>query len=704
MNISHKAFRISVSILISIFLSSNILAQAIKTISVPVSWKDNQTVILSKSEGMKRTNFEYNIKSGIKTEIKTSGSLVKEPSVVLKEGDIYIVDTLKNEKRFTETKSNEKNPVFSPDFKKIAFTRENDLYSINIETGKETRHTFDGSDLILNGWASWVYYEEIFGRPSQYRAFWWSPDSKALAFYRFDDSHVPMFPIYNSTGQHGSITETRYPKAGDPNPKVKIGFVYADGGDVKWADFDMEADQYFGTPYWSPNGESLFVQWMNRDQNSFVFYAVNREDGSKKEIYREFQKTWIDWIEEIKFGKEGFYFVRDFDLWEHIYYQTYNGNTLVRLSDGKNWGTKIVKLDESAKQIYYTARCEASTRNDFYRASWNKELVKKIKRLSVGEYNYTGVQLSPDKKHFTAIRSNISTTGVLVLMATEKGGFLNEGEVKIIEESKGKDADFSKLPASEIMFIATADGYKLPASVIWPINMDRSKKYPVIINMYGGPGSSTVMDTWKTPGKSAQMWAEEGVIQISIDNRASGHCGKEGINFVHRNLGKYEIKDFIEWAKYLKALPFVDDDKIGITGYSYGGTMTLLALTEGADYFKFGIAGSGVYDWLLYDSHYSERYMDLPKDNPEGYKNSSVLEKVSKYKIENGSLLYISHGTGDDNVHMQNSIQLIDALQKAGKHFEFMLYPGGMHGYRGYQALHSTDEEARFWRKTLLAK
>lgn len=684
MNILQISMRTGLFLLSWIIFSCNIFAQAVNSIATPVSWKDNQTVVLANSVGMKKTFFEYNIKTGDKKEIQMTAKPDKSPGVTLKPTD--------------------KNPTLSPDSTRIAFTRNNDLYSIDIKTGKEVRYTFDGSDLILNGWASWVYYEEIFGRPSQYRAFWWSPDSKKLAFYRFDDSQVPMFPIYNSAGQHGSITETRYPKAGDPNPKVKIGFVPVEGGEITWTNFDQNEDQYFGTPYWSPTGESLLVQWMDRDQSNLLIYSVKATDGSKSEIYKEYQKTWIDWIEDIQFGKNGFYFVRDFDLWEQIYYQTYDGKSLIKLTEGKNWGTKIIKLDEESNRIYFTARREISTRNDVYRVSWDKKFVKNIKRLSVGEYNYSNALVSPDKKHFISVLSNISTPNKLALLSAEKDGLVKMGEIKIIEDSKGSESDFSKLPTTDMMFITTKDGYKLPASIIWPINMDRSKKYPVLVYIYGGPNSGTVMDIWKTPGKAIQMWAEEGVIQVNIDHRASGHCGKEGINFVYRNLGNYEIKDYILWAKYLKALPFVDDERIGITGYSYGGTMTLLALTEGAEYFKYGIAGGGVYDWTLYDTHYTERYMDLPKDNPEGYKNSSVLEKVIKYKSESGSLLYITHGTGDDNVHMQNTIQLIDALQKAGKHFELMFYPGGMHGYRGYQGVHSTNEETRFWRKSLLKK
>ncbi|MFA5850443.1 MAG: DPP IV N-terminal domain-containing protein [Bacteroidales bacterium] len=671
-------------LVVSMFFTATIFAQAVVPPAQPISWKDNQTAILSKSEGMKRTMFEYNIKTGVMTEAKVANPVARPLKMSLKPED--------------------KNPTISPDSTKIAFTRNNDLYSIDIKSGKETRYTFDGSDLILNGKASWVYYEEIFGRSSNYRAFWWSPDSKKLAFYRFDDSKVPMFPIYNPVGKHGSITETRYPKAGDPNPKVKIGIVSVDGGDIVWSDFDQDNDQYFGTPYWHLNNGTLLVQWMDREQSNLVMYSVNAQDGTKREIYKEFQKTWIDWIEDIKFGKDGFYFIRDFDLWEQIYYQTYDGNKLVKLTDGKNWGTKIIKIEEATNTIFYTSRCDVSTRNDVYSLKWNNKYSKEIKKLSSGEFNYSGVIVSPDNKHYLAIISNISTPGKLVLMSSVKGGVVKPGEIRIIEESKRSEPDFSNLPTSEIIFITTPDGYKLPASVTWPKNMDKTKKYPVLISIYGGPNSTMVMDSWRTPGKSTQMWSDEGVIQISLDNRASGHCGKEGINFVHRNLGAYEIQDYILWVKYLRALPFIDDKKIGITGFSYGGTMVVLALTEGSDYFSYGIAGGGVYDWTLYDSHYTERYMDHPDNNPEGYKNSAVLNKVDKYKGVQGSLLYLTHGTGDDNVHMQNTMQLIDALQKAGKHFELMLYPGGMHGYRGYQGAHSASEDIRFWRKTLLDK
>ncbi len=675
-----------------------------------ISWKDNENIILSQFKERKQSFFEYNIKKQTMKEIDYKPVKATPPMVMVKDDGLYYVDNVNGiEKRLTNIKAFEQNPTLSPDNKHVAFTRGNNLCSIEIETGKETKYTTDGSELILNGWASWVYFEEIFGRGGRYRAFWWSPDSKKLAFYRFDDTKVPMFPIYNGSGQHGSITRTRYPKAGDINPEARLGFVKVGGDDIVWADFNPDDDQYFGTPYWSSNSETVMVQWMDRDQKNLVLYGVNSTDGSKKSIYKEHQKTWIDWISDMKFGKNGFYFVRDFELWEQIYYQSYDGSVLDRLTEGKNWGIKILDFDEDRSYINFSARREASVRNDIYRVTWGKQ-GKKIDRVSSGEYNYANPLFSPDGKYVVASCSNTATPFRLVLLSAEKRGVVKQGELRVIADSNTGEFNKMNLPVREMIYITTPDGFKLPGTITYPLNFDKSKKYPVIIDIYGGPNHSNVMDIWKMPGSLTRQssqesntdWLKTEVIQVSLDNRASGHCGKEGMNFIHRNLGHYELQDYITWAKYLISLPYVNPEKIGITGFSYGGTMTVLALTEGSDYFKFGVAGAGVYDWRLYDTHYTERYMDHPKDNRDGYDSSAVNNMVSKYKGGNGSLLFLTHGTGDDNVHFQNTLQLIDALQKAGKQFELMIYPNGMHGYGSYQGAHYNEAVNAFWRKTLL--
>lgn len=700
-----NSFKRALSFLICLLIASQALnaQNPSKSVPLPHSWKDNNTLIMVHTMGMKRVFYEYNIKKETMTEIDSPVAPKATPTVALKNGNIFFYDIAGNEKQLTFTSSQERNPTLSPDFKKVAFTRDNDLYSYDLESSTETRLTNDGSEVILNGWASWVYYEEIFGRGGQYRAFWWSPDSRTIAFYRFDETMVPMFPIYDASGKHGSITRTRYPKAGDPNPEVKLGFVSPGGGDIVWADFNPEDDQYFGTPFWTSTGSTIMVQWMDRDQSNLVLYAVSVYTGQKSPVYKEYQKTWINWMTDMKFGKDGFYFVRDFELWEHIYYQSYDGKRLERLTDGMNWSVRILDVDEKSSSLHFLARREVSVRNDIYKASWGDK-GKSVRRVSSGEYNYSMPLLSPDKKHLAAVVSNIQTPLKSVLISTERGGAVKQGEIRVMSDTKVDNFDTLNLPKPNLLYITTPEGYKLPGLITLPHNFDSNKKYPVIMSVYGGPNSSNVMDTWRNPSKLNHLWAKEGVIQISVDNRASGHCGKEGINYVHRNLGHYELQDYILWAKYLASLGYVDTEKIGITGFSYGGTMTALALTDGADYFRFGIAGAGVYDWMLYDTHYTERYMDHPEDNPDGYKSSAAINKASGYKSESGSVLYLTHGTADDNVHLQNTIQMIDALQKEGKQFELMLYPGAYHGYRGYQGAHSEEATINFWRKVLLNK
>ncbi len=704
MNYKPWPFKLILLLFSTFYLLTSLYSQNLpKPLPFAHSWKDKDNVILVQITGQKREFFEYNIRKETLKPVETPPVRVLAPTVTVKEGNIVYTDINGQSKVLTQSESVERNPTFSPDYKRVAFTRDNDLYSVDVESGEEIRYTFDGSELILNGWASWVYFEEIFGRAGQYRAFWWSQDGTKLAFYRFDDSLVPMFPIYDATGKHGSVTRTRYPKAGDVNPEVRLGFVDVNGGDIVWADFDPEVDQYFGTPFWSVSSNHIMVQWMDRDQSNFVLYSVNTKDGSKRVVYEEYQKTWVDWIGDIRFGREGFYFVRDFELWEHIYYQTYDGQQLERLTDGMNWGVRIIDLDEKSGTILFTARRESSLRNDVYRLEWG-EKGKSVTRLSNGEFNYTSVLFSPDKRHFVATASNHSSPPKLVLLAGDRRGVIKQGETRVIKNSVSTDFDPSQLPLPAMMSITTPEGFKLPGTIIYPFEFDNTKKYPVIINIYGGPNSTSVMDTWRNPSKTNFLWAKEGVIQVTVDNRASGHAGKEGINYVHRNLGHFELIDYIQWSKYLKSLEYVNEQKIGITGFSYGGTMTVLALTDGADYFNYGVAGAGVYDWMLYDTHYTERYMDHPHHNPEGYKLSAANNKASKYRSEFGSRLFLTHGTADDNVHLQNTLQLIYALQKEGKQFELMLYPGAFHGYRGYQGNHHEDAVIDFWRRMLLGK
>jgi dipeptidyl-peptidase-4 len=613
-------------------------------------------------------------------------------TVSVKNNDVYVQEPNGGaEIRLTGDSALEKNPTLSPDEKYVAFTRNNDLYAVEVATKKEIRYTTDGSDVIYNGWASWVYYEEILGRASRYRAFWWSPDSRRLAFMRFDDSKVPVFPIYSEVGQHGFLENTRYPKAGDTNPEVKLAVVPVTGGNITWADFNSKDDQYFGQPFWTPDGSALWAQWMPRDQNNLIIYAINAQTGAKKPIYNETQKTWIDWFTDIYFldNNKGFIVKSDKSGWDHLYLHNMDGSLKKQLTTG-NWRVRgVLEINQKKQTVYFTARKEASTRFDLYKIGINGG---EPQRLTFGNFSHD-VMLAPGGDHFITTYSNLTTPPRMALV-NEKGKVERE-----LGNARGAAFDTYKLATTELKTYKTRDGLELPLTIIWPLNMQPGKKYPVLISIYGGPDAGTVYDTWRG-SLAAQWYAQEGLIQVAIDNRAAGHLGKVGMNYIHRQLGKYEIEDYMDATRWLTSQPGVDAGKVCITGGSFGGYMSCMALTYGADVFQYGMANFSVTDWSLYDSHYTERFMDTPQDNPEGYKITSVLTHAAKYK----GLLRIVHGTMDDNVHLQNSIQLVNKFQDLGKHFELMLYPGERHGWRGLKATHLRNETYRFVYANLLGK
>ena len=669
------------------------------------------------------------------------------------------------------------NLTYSPDSTKLAFTRNNDLYVVDIASGKEQRLTFDGTDLILNGYASWVYFEEILGRPSKYKAFWWSPDSRKIGFYRFDNTNVPLFPIYSAfakdysgdpshptaapamsqspkvtnLGIGGSLSETRYPKCGQTNPEVRIGIVEvpafesetvkvkSDGSyllqpDIVWADFDPTIDQYFGIPFWGADSQEFFIARMPRLQNTLDLYSVSVKDGSKKHIYNETYKTWIDWMDQVEFTSKGLYMVRNFETgWQQIYFLSYDGKEFRRLTEGTNWTVSILRVDESKGDVYFTAKRDASVRQAVYKVD-SKGV---ITSLTDPAYNAVGVKFSPDGKYFVASYSNVTTPTKVAVFQTS-GGIVSAGHAGDIAEANLRGPVMQKLrkgtyglkgmvvadaatadynPADyalgQLVHMTTPDGFVLPGMMVYPKDFNPSKKYPVHVDIYGGPDTPVVRDRWTTPSKSSQWWSDNGIIQIWVDPRAGGHNGRAGLDMIYRQLTVNEVKDFIAWADWLKALPYVDGDKIGVEGFSFGGTMTSMLLMQAPESFHYGIAGGGVYDWALYDTHYTERYMDTPQNNPEGYKVSRVLEYVAGYPTTyqqaqssavESVMLKITHGTGDDNVHHQNTLLLVDALQKEGRKFDFMIYPDGMHGYRGYQGDHFQNANREFWLRYLLAK
>ena len=663
-----------------------------------VRWVDNTQFVLNTKRGEDAApkNYLYNLATK-QYSIAPAELVPTEKSVVLKKGDLFLRDN-GTEVQLTFDNAEEKNPTLSPDGNYVGYTKNNNLYTLSLATKKEVAITNDGATGILNGYASWVYFEEIFGRPTQYRAFWWSPDSKYISFMRFDERKVPMFPIYNSEGQHGFVEETRYPKAGDQNPTVKIGWTTPDGGSITWADFNEAEDQYFGWPIWNPNNNSMWLSWMDRGQNNLKIYELNMTTGAKKPVYTEYQKTWID-LEDRNGGRinfipnnKGYIAQADASGWNQLYMYDMEGKLQYPITNGKFTVLGIRQIDEKNKTIYFTARgIESSARIDLYSIGFDG---KNQKRLTVGDFNNAQVYLAPDAKNFVTLYSNIQTPTTLALINVQKKS------VEVLGTATPANFDASKLAKTELIRIKSADGlFELPALVTWPKKMDPNKKYPLLVSIYGGPNAGTVMDSWSSnPTKEA--WAEEGLIQVAFDHRASGHFGKEGVNYMYRNLGYWEMEDYMTMAKWFIANGQADPTKIAITGFSYGGYMSSYALTYGASVFTHAMAGGSVTAWELYDSHYTERFMDTPGENPEGYKSSNVMTHLKNFK----GVLQLVHGTMDDNVHMQNSIQLLSALQDQGKPVEFMLYPGGRHGWGGAKGKHFTDLKNQFIYKHLLEK
>lgn len=663
-----------------------------------VSWLNDETYTIAKDG----KTVMVDVKTGKESPLEPQrpGQMTGNKTVTVRNNDIFLKQGAGlQEIQLTHDAAEEKNPTFSPDSNWIAYTKSNNLYSYDLTAKKEYQLTSDGTQTILNGYATWVYYEEIFGRSTHYRAFWWSPDNKTIAYMRFDENKIPMFPIYKADGTHGELEETRYPKAGDPNPDVKLGFVQAAGGNTTWTDFGEPSSHELGWPKWTPDGSGLFVQRENRGQDSLILFNVNPADGNKKQVYAETQSTWIsldDADARLTFIHQGKDIViqSDKEGWNHLYLYTADGQFKNKITTGNIKVLQVINLDDKKDILFFTARpADHSTETHLYSVKLNG---KEQKQVTVTGFNNTVTSMSPGAKYFFTTYSNLQTPRTIALIDA-KGK-----QVREIASSKGVDFANYTPAKTELIRIKSADGkYDLPAIITWPANMQPGKKYPMLVSVYGGPDATQVMDTWNW-SPSRQWYAQEGLIQVSFDNRASGHFGKFAMGEIHRQLGILEIEDFRTMAKYFIDKGYADPSKICITGFSFGGYMTCMALTYASDVFTHGMAGGSVTDWHLYDSHYTERFMDMPQENPEGYKKTSVMEYVDKYH----GMLQIVHGTMDDNVHMQNSIQLIGALEDKKKDFEFMLYPNGRHGWRNLPARNSHFEnlKTKFIYKYLLEK
>jgi dipeptidyl-peptidase 4 len=587
-------------------------------------------------------------------------------------GNFYIYDVSK-EKIIYSVLSGKKqeNILFSPDSKKIGFVRDNNLFYFDIKSGEEKQLTFDGNKEILNGVFDWVYEEEF----RIINGWCWSPDSKSIAFWRLDQSHVPIYKITLYDSLYPKILSTHYPTAGTNNSLVKIGVVNIMSGKTAWMNIGNDTDIYIPRINFSANPEILSIQRLNRLQNKIELLFCNINTGQAKIILTETDSAWINVYDDLYFLKDGRRFIwpSERDGYKHLYLYDYDGNVINRVTKGDWEVDQLLSIDEKNNRLYYSS----DERSPIYRDLCSINLNGKNKKFISDNEGYHKINISPDNNFFTDEFSTANSLPATYL-------YKINGE-KIEDLLKPDMSFFDDFNFSLLNFLKfkTSDGITLNAYIIKPDNFDSTKKYPVLIYNYSGPGSQSVIDKWQGID---YLWHEllvqKGYIVFCLDNRGTGGRGKSFRNIIYKNLGKQEVHDQIEGAKYLASLSYVDKNRIGIWGWSYGGYMSALTILKGADYFKAAIAGAPVIHWKFYDTIYTERYMQTPGLNPEGYRESSPLTYADRLK---GKFLII-HGTSDDNVHFQNTVALVSLLEQLKKPFEVMFYPGKLHGISGFNS------------------
>jgi dipeptidyl-peptidase-4 len=620
--------------------------------------------------------------------------------------------------RLTNAPGAEEHASFSPDGRFVAFVRANNLYVSDIATGREIALTSDGNAKLLNGHLDWVYEEEIYGRGKD-QAYWWSPDSAAIAFLQLDDTPVTSYPVVDHIPYEQRVEQWDYPKAGDPNPKVKLGIARVTGGAPQWVDTAKYPanDMLIVRVKWAPDSRRVVYAVQNRTQTWLELNAADAATGAPRIILKETSKYWIsaDDVEPPLWLADGsFLWLSDRSGWRHVYHFKADGTLINQVTSGKWEARTLHGADEPAGWVYFSGTERSPIGGDVYRIKLDGT---GLQRLSAAEGTHTA-EFSPSFAYYTDAWSNVTTPPQMRL---HKG---DGTEVGTIAANRVGALNEYRLARPEFLQVSARDGFVMEAMMIKPPNFDPSRRYPVYQFTYAGPHIQQVKNSW---GGSQYMYhqllAQKGVIVWICDNRTASGKGSESVWPLYRNLGESELRDIEDGVAWLKRQPYVDGARIGIHGWSYGGYMTSYALTHSKNFgatelrdiedgvswlkqqpyvdaarigihgwsyggymtsyalthsksFVMGIAGGTVADWRDYDTVYTERYMGLPAENPDGYRKSSPRFAAGDLS---GSLLLI-HGMIDDNVHMANTVQFVYELQKAQKPFQLMLYPKSRHG------------------------
>ena len=620
-----------------------------------------------------------------------------EHGLYLFEDDIYLLDIQnQNYRRITDTDSEEKAARFSPDGKKISFVRDNDIYVYDLRTKREKRITFNGSETNLNGTLSWVYWEEIFGR--QDIGYWWSDDSKALAFLNTDESQVTKMHYVHWKPAEPELITQRYPKAGTKNPEVKLGIIELENLKLKWV--DLGPYEYLCRVKWLPGSERLSVQTMNRAQTELDLFFVDRSSGKNvKKILTESDTGWVNITDDLYFLDESFIWQSERNGFAHLYQFSYDGKLLSQITDG-NWALRssggtfwmrqsVVSIDEENKKVYYTAMKESSIERHLYSSGFDGKSLEKIS----GPSGVHKIYFNEPGSMYLDVYSDSDSPPTLVIH-NKQGNVLHT----LVDERPEIITDYD-LQTPELFTIPTSDGFMMPAQILKPKGFNPSKEYPVIFHVYGGPSAPTVFDRWQ--GNSLffdNMLLQQGYLIVKFDHRASTAISKKLENHVLNAMsGPIEREDIVDGIKWLKSQPYTDPSRFGVWGWSGGGSFTLNMMTN-TEEFKAGVSVAPVTDWHYYDTKWTEFAMKRPLDNADGYEKTSFIKTA---KNLHGSLLLV-HGTYDDNVHPQNSWHFIDELVKENIQFDMMFYPMRKHGIADDEArIHLYTKMLNFWKLNL---
>lgn len=583
----------------------------------------------------------------------------------------YVFDFKTRKLKVLSDKGKQMFATVAPVGNKVAFVRDNNIFIKDLDDNSETQITTDGEkNKIKNGWADWVYEEEF----SKAEAFFWNPTGTKIAFIRFDESKVKEFEMAIYKGLYPEQYKFKYPKAGEDNSIVSVHIYDLASKKTVNVDIGKETDIYIPRIVWTNDPTILSVQRMNRLQNKLELIFADANTGAAKVILTEEAKTYIDITDDLTFlkGNKGFIWTSEKDGYNHLYHYDFTGKLIKQVTKG-NWDIMEFKgYDESSKMLYYVSTEVSATDRDLYAVSLDGK--KKIK-LST-QKGTTDADFSKSYKYYVSNYSNANTPPVYELHSAD--GKL----IKVLEDNKklrDKLADY-ETTRKEFFTFKTSDGVELNGWMMKPANFDASKKYPVFMFGYGGPGANECNNQWELfdyPWHN--VLCSEGYIVACVDNRGTMGRGREFKHSTYMQLGKLECIDQIEVAKYLGGQSYVDKNRIGFFGWSFGGYLSSLLITKGADYFKANIAVAPVTNWRYYDNIYTERFMRTPQENAAGYDDNSPVNFVKSIK---GKYL-LMHGTADDNVHFQNSMEMCNALVKNNIPFDFMAYPNKNHGIGG---------------------